>query len=213
MESVNVIYTWPLRSGRGSAVVPIYLATAVAGTPIYLGDQKGSTVVVNPWAIAITPDSRTAYAADEGVGWVTPIDLSTDTAELSVRTGYKSEALAIAPDQAPVAAFSAQLGLAGTPSTFDGSASTSSTSPITTYQWGFGDGTGLTTNASVAQHTYARPGRYLVTLTVTDQAGISTAQVFTGQTMSNNGGPQARSERRIAIRPIPFSSRRQLKSP
>jgi PKD repeat protein len=193
------------RSGRGSAVVPIDLATRVAGGPINLGDQRGSTVVVNPWAIAITPDSRTAYVADESVGWVTPIDLSTYTAELSIRMGYKSEALAMTPDLAPVAAFSARLGLASTPSTFDGSASTSATSPITTYQCGFGDGTGLTTNASVAKHTYTRPGRYLVTLTVTDQAGTSTAQVFTGQTMSNNGGPQARSEGWIAIRahPVP----------
>ena len=68
-----------------------------------------------------------AYVADEGVGWMTPINLSTDSAEPPIRTGYKSEALAIAPDQAPVAAFSAQVALAGLASAFDASASTSST--------------------------------------------------------------------------------------
>ncbi len=126
-----------LGSGRGSAVVPIDLTTGVAGVPIYLdnqrgslGNQKASTVLVNPWAVAITPDSRTAYVADEGVGWVTPVNVTTNSAELSVRTGYKSEALAIAPDQAPVAAFNVQVAVAGFQTTFDASTSTSSTSPI-----------------------------------------------------------------------------------
>lgn len=159
------------KSGRGSAVIPIDLTTSVAGAPIYLGGQRGSRVVVEPWAIAITPDSRAAYVADEGVGWVTPLDLVTNSAEPSIRTGYKSEAVAIAPDQAAVAAFSANS-RAGLATAFDGSASTSSTSPIATYQWGFGDGTGLTTSAPIVQHTYAHPGRYVVILTVTDEAGI-----------------------------------------
>jgi len=200
-----------LGSGHGSAVVPIDLTTAIAGAPIYLDNQrgsldnqKGSTVVVNPWAVAISPDSRTAYVADEGVGWVTPINITTNSAEPSVRTGYKSEALAIAPDQAPVAAFSVQVAVAGFQSTFDASTSTSSTSPIATYQWGFGDGTGLTSSAPVVHHIYSHPGRYFVTLIVTDQAGTSTAQVFTGQTMSNDGGPQAREERWVAIRGHPI---------
>jgi DNA-binding beta-propeller fold protein YncE len=188
-----------LKSGYGSAVVPIDLATGVASAPIYLGEQGHSRVVVEPWSIAISPDGRFAYVADEGVGWVTPIDLATNTAEAPVRTGYKSEAVAIAPDQAPVASFIVHLARAGSPSTFDGSASTSSTSPIATYHWDFGDGTGLPTSVPEVQHTYTQPGRYVVTLVVTDQAGTSTAQVFTGQTMSNNGGPQARTERRIAI--------------
>ena len=168
-----------------------------------LDNQKGSPVVVNPWDVAITPDSRTAYVADEGVGWVTPINLTTNSAEPSIRTGYKSEALAIAPDQAPVAAFSVQVAVAGFHSTFDASTSTSSTSPIVTYQWGFGDGAGLTSSAPVVHHIYSHSGRYFVTLTVTDQAGTSTAQVFTGHTMSNNGGPQARAERWVAIKGHP----------
>jgi YVTN family beta-propeller protein len=190
-----------LRSGPGSAVVPVNLTTGLADAPIYLNGPKGSHVVVEPWAIAVAPDGRTAYVADEGVGWVTPINLMTDTAEAPVRTGYKSEAVAIMPDQAPVAAFSVQLGRAGSPSTFDGSASKSSSSPIATYNWDFGDGTGITTPASEVRHTYVKPGQYVITLTVTDEAGTSTTQIFTGQTMSNNGGPQARAERRVAIEP------------
>jgi DNA-binding beta-propeller fold protein YncE len=189
-----------LQSGNGSAVIPIDLTTGVAGAPINLTIGGKSSVVVEPWAIAITPDNRVAYVADEGVGWVTPINLTTDSAEPPIRTGYKSEAVAIAPDQAPVAAFSVQLAPAGSPSTFNGSASTSSTSPIATRHWDFGDGTGRSTSAPLVQHTYAHPGRYVVTLTVTDKAGTSTTPVFTGQTMSNNGGPQARTERKIKIK-------------
>ncbi len=40
-------------------------------------------------------------------------------------------------------------------------------------------------------HSYARSGSYSVTLTLTNASGTSTTQVFTGQTMSNNGGPSA----------------------
>ncbi len=41
------------------------------------------------------------------------------------------------------------------------------------------------------KHVYAAPGSYRVVLRVTDDAGCSTQQTFTGQTVSCNGGPQA----------------------
>jgi hypothetical protein len=46
---------------------------------------------------------------------------------------------------------------------------------------------------------YAATGSYKVTLTVTDAAGTSTRRVFTGQTVSRNGGPQAKVVHRITI--------------
>jgi hypothetical protein len=47
----------------------------------------------------------------------------------------------------------------------------------------------VTTNAPTASttHAYAVAGVYTASVTVTDQAGTSTAQVFTGQTMSRDG--------------------------
>ncbi len=46
------------------------LATRIARTPIYVGGV--------PWAIAITPDSRTAYVATVD-GKLIPVDLATGT--------------------------------------------------------------------------------------------------------------------------------------
>jgi len=53
--------------------------------------------------------------------------------------------------------------------TFDGSGTTDSDGTVFSYAWDFGDG-----NASdlvAPQHTFARPGEYTVTLTVTDNLG------------------------------------------
>jgi hypothetical protein len=62
---------------------------------------------------------------------------------------------------------------------------------IVSYQWSFGDGQSATTSTPSAAHVYAAPGAYPVSLTVTDSAGTSLTQVFTGQTMSLHGGPEA----------------------
>lgn len=52
---------------------------------------------------------------------------------------------------------------------FDGSASTDSDGTITGYAWDFGDGAAGT--GAKPSHTYATPGTYQVTLTVTDDRG------------------------------------------
>ena len=61
---------------------------------------------------------------------------------------------------------------------------------IASYAWNFGDGT--TGTGESLPHTYAKPGTYSVTLTVTNSAGTSTEIIFpTGQTVLNDGGPSA----------------------
>ena len=65
---------------------------------------------------------------------------------------------------------------------------------------GLGDGvTTATTTTATATHSYVNPGTYTVTLTVTDSAGTSTAQVFTCQTVSRNGGPSATTSQLVTI--------------
>ncbi|TWI51602.1 GH18 family chitinase [Pseudoduganella flava] len=55
---------------------------------------------------------------------------------------------------------------------FDGSASRDvNDQPVTGYAWNFGDGASAA--GATVGHTYAQPGDYLVTLTVTDAAGVS----------------------------------------
>lgn len=75
------------------------------------------------------------------------------------------------PSTAPVAVISAPpQGQVGQPTSFDASQSTAS-SPIVTWLWNFGDG--ATADGLNIPHTYANPGVYNVTLTVTDQNGQS----------------------------------------
>ncbi len=76
------------------------------------------------------------------------------------------------PPSEPTSAVDAQLAISRTsgpaPLTVSVSAagSTSSNAGALTYRWNFGDGTTATTET--ADHTYALPGRYVVSLTVTD---------------------------------------------
>jgi DNA-binding beta-propeller fold protein YncE len=169
-----------------STVTPIDIATNTPGTPISFG-----TGDFNASAIAITPDGQTAYAIYQS-GLATPIDLATDTVGTPISLGSSpGVAIAITPDQAPTAAFSFSAGEPGNPTSFDASASSSPFGSIASYAWNFGDGNTETTTSPTTTHTYAAPGPYSVTLTVTNTQGTSTTQTFTGQTVSNDGGPSA----------------------
>ncbi len=58
---------------------------------------------------------------------------------------------------------------AGEPVTFDGSFSSDPGGTIVSYEWSFGDGS--TGTGADPSHTYAKPGAYTVTLTITDNEG------------------------------------------
>jgi hypothetical protein len=88
---------------------------------------------------------------------------------------------------------------AGSASSFDASASRVAYGTITSYAWNFGDGTSATTTTPAATHAYAAAGVYTATLTETDSAGTSTRRVFTGQTVSRNGGPSAATSRSFVV--------------
>lgn len=61
---------------------------------------------------------------------------------------------------------------AGVEVTFDGSGSQPGDSPIENYLWDFGDGF-ADDSGSIISHTYESPGSYTVTLTVTDEEGLT----------------------------------------
>jgi YVTN family beta-propeller protein len=151
--------------------------------------------------------SKTATATASGaklIAWgpsgVTPVDLSTQLAgtALGVNLSFDAEP-AITPDQAPVASFTVSANAAGGASSFDASASTVAYGNITSYSWDFGDGSSVTTSSPSVTHVYNAAGTYTATLTETDSAGTSTTQVFTGQTVSRNGGPSAATSRAVTI--------------
>jgi YVTN family beta-propeller protein len=170
------------------------------------GIPFGTTIAAPPGTNSITL-SQPATATASGVtmtAWegstVMPVNLSTQLAgsAIGVATWDDIEP-AITPDQAPVAAFTSSVAAAGTPTLFDASASTVAAGTITSYAWNFGDGSTATTATPTTAHTYAAAGTYTATLTETDSAGTSTTRIFTGQTVSRNGGASAYATMSLSI--------------
>jgi YVTN family beta-propeller protein len=181
--------------GSTNNVSPISTATNEVGAPVAAGKE--------PITIAINPDGATAYVSNRKENTVSPIALASAIAEPAIAVGSAPMQLAVTPDQAPVASFTATPATAGAASSFDASASTVEYGSITLYHWNFGDGESADTATPTTTHTYAVAGKYTVTLTETDSAGTSTSTVFTGQTMSRNGGAGAQSSHPLTIVPPP----------
>lgn len=171
-------------------ITPIDLATNTPGTPIQVTQGVAG--------IAITPDSATAYVSNFN-STVVPINLATQTVGSPITVGSNSAGIAISPDEAPVASLVVSGSALGTPTSFDASASTVDYGDIASYAWTFGDGTNATTATPTTTHTYAAVGTYTTTVTETSTAGTSTTTSFTGQTMSQNGGPSAEASQAVTI--------------
>jgi YVTN family beta-propeller protein len=176
------------------------------------GIPEPTTIFAPPEPSSITLSQKaTKTATLELIAWeptsFLPVNLATQTAGTAVGVGTSIDAEpAISPDQAPVASFTVTAGAAGTASSFDASASTVAYGTITSYAWNFGDGNTATNATPTTTHTYAAPGTYTATLTETDSAGTATTQVFTGQTMSRNGGPSAQTIRTVPVTSAPQAS-------
>ncbi|HWM10059.1 MAG TPA: PKD domain-containing protein [Solirubrobacteraceae bacterium] len=196
---------------NGVAVSPdgrsVYVANFVQSVSQYVVGPSGALTPMSPASVAtggngvpvdlvVSPDSRRVYVTipsgpvnlnqfHAGVGGAL-YPMSPD----AVPATNAARGIAIRPRTAPVAAASA--GTSGLLAALDGSASRSPEGSIARYDWDFGDGRVLSDGGATPAHLYAAAGSYQVTLTVTDDAGCSTALVFTGRMASCNGGPTAR---------------------
>lgn len=168
----------------------------------------------DPLGVAVTPDGTGVYVADgipTTVGSTTPagtvsVLTTPTTAEqpASIAVGEAPDAIAITPDQAPVATLTDLPGVAGSATTFSAAESVFPSSPAASYAWDFGDGTSATTSTPTTSHVYASGGDYSATVTVTDAdesaAGASPlTQTFTGQTVLLNGGPGAEASQTVHV--------------
>jgi YVTN family beta-propeller protein len=176
-----------------NSVTPIDTATNTAGTAITVGSV--------PDGIAITPDGATAYVLNGGASAnITPIDTATNAAGTPIAVGSGPRGIAITPDQAPTASFVATPAPAGSQTSFDASGSSASPGQtVASYHWDFGDGSTQTTSSATTTHTYTTAGNQTATLTVTDDAGCSTDQTFTGQTISCNGSGAAQISHQVTV--------------
>jgi DNA-binding beta-propeller fold protein YncE len=109
------------------------------------------------------------------------------------------EAIAITPDQAPVAAFTHATARPGVPASFVGASSRDPDGSIARFEWDFGDGQAIADGGPAPSHTYVRPGSYRVTLTLTDNEGCSTSLKFTGQTAFCNESTSARLAHSVSV--------------
>ncbi|MFZ0181103.1 MAG: PKD domain-containing protein [Candidatus Dormiibacterota bacterium] len=175
----------------GGSVIPIHVATNTAGASIPVSDGVAA-------GISLTPDGKTAYVTSLN-NIVTPIDTASNTAGTPITVGNESAGVAITPDQAPAANLSVLGSALGTATSFDASRSTVAYGSIASYAWNFGDGATAMTTTPTTTHTYPAVGLYTATVTETSTAGTSTTTVYTGQTMSQNGGPSARTSQVVTI--------------
>ncbi len=180
-----------------NVLVPVHIASDTAGTPVAVGQHPVAV------AVAATAAGPTAYVADQFSNEVSVVDVGAATPKqtATIPTAPGPDTLAVTPAQAPVAAFTDTPGTSGGATAFDASAShTTPAGGALSYTWDFGDGSApVTVAVPTTTHTYAAPGLYQVTLTVTDALGASTTVDYTGQTVSIDGGPSATVTQPVAI--------------
>jgi hypothetical protein len=160
--------------------------------------------VENAEAVAVSPDGRylyfhrghnqlgTAAIAADGVPTVLPLTTPWNTGE--------TERMIFQPEPTPVASFTAKPAAPGAAANFDASKSVR----VARFDWDFGDGTTLAGGGPAPRHVYSRAGVYQVTLTVTDDHGCSTRQIYTGQSTTCPGGSAAAST--VAVDTLPAIS-------
>jgi PKD repeat protein len=103
--------------------------------------------------------------ADSGACTALGNSLSAPKGELSHQIAFAEQELT-----PPFASFSVTPSpTPGHPVTFNGSSSSDPGGTIVNYEWSFGDGESA--SGATPSHTYAKPGRYTVTLKVTDAEG------------------------------------------
>jgi YVTN family beta-propeller protein len=185
-------------------VTPITISSGAgtAHTPFNVGQQ--------PTGVAFSPGGSIAYVTNFTDGSITPVTVTTSSGIPSTADALPPgpalqgsppshpAAVAFVPDEGPIAHLVVGLAQAGSPTTFDASASTPGSTPIASYAFSFGDGSAkVISSADVQSHTYELAGTYTASVTVTDTDGVSTTSIFTGQTASGNailtsgGSPEA----------------------
>ena len=179
------------------------IAIAPNGQAVYVTDNATNTVSVIdtrtnqvvgipipvgalPTAPVVSPDGKAVYVASEATSSVSVIDTRTNQVVGTIPVGDEPEGLAIVPNQPPAASFSSRVVRPRVPAVFDAGASRDADGSIASFNWSF-EGAPAFAAVSMISHTFPRPGTFTVVLSLTDDGGCSTTQIFTGQTVHCNG--------------------------
>lgn len=184
---------WGYSIGATGALDPL------AGAPFPTGSWRGHSATVSP-------DGKRLYATNSGFHHISVYSVASSGSLNAIAgspfpAGYSSSQVVITPDQGPVAEFSAEPTPAGNPLSLNASASSDSDGSVAKYHWDFGDGETAVTSTATTTHVYENAGDYTVTLTVTDNSGCSTTQIFSGQTVGCNGSPLAQIAHQVTVPP------------
>jgi YVTN family beta-propeller protein len=208
-DTVSTTITGTVNDPEGIAVTPDGARAYVAGNSSPFGVSvinltndtlvAGSVAAGNfPREIAVEPNGARAFVTSSGSNLLTPIDTATNAPGTALGMNIPG-GVAIAPNQAPTAAFTSSPQPVGSAGAFNGSGSSDPDGSVARYDWDFGDGNTLPNGGPNPSHTYAAAGNYTVKLTVTDNEGCSKTLVFTGQTASCNGKPAAELSQQVSI--------------
>jgi len=182
-------YAFATLGSPASGADRVKLSGSHTVTKVRLVDATKTPLQVD--AVAVDPAGGTAFfcatseatlaAASTGTGAeIAPIPMAAGVSGIS--------AIAVTPDQAPTARLTSHV--SGHTVSLNAASSSAWFGTVAHYAWRFGDGASAIRGPAVS-HTYAKAGTYTVTLVVTDSLGTSTTVVFTGQTVSRNGGRRA----------------------
>jgi hypothetical protein len=179
--------------------------------------EDGTLAVIDSMPIAdvqsavASPDKRFLYLLLTGTNQIGVASLGPDGKPtllphtVAFSTGEPLRLL-LRPEATPAAVVGARPGFPGAESSFDASGSTRAFR----YDWDFGDGTTLADGGPAPTHVYAGAGVYTARVTVTDEHGCSTRQIYTGQSTICPGGASATAT--VALDTLPALGRLSLKN-
>lgn len=161
-----------------AAGTEVRASLAVTGTsPTTLQGKVWVASAAEPDWQMTTTDATTGLQVAGHTGLAAVVSSSTTNGPATVRfDDYAVLGPPEVPNLAPAAAFTATVADLGV--VLDGRGSADPDGTVVGHAWSFGDG--ATATGTTAEHTYATPGTYTVTLTVTDDdgaTGVTTEEV------------------------------------
>ncbi|MGI8523674.1 MAG: PKD domain-containing protein [Nocardioides sp.] len=160
------------------------IESTVPGGNISWGGTKGMFLDANTLYVVNSTNGQLLK-----IGFVNGAPTGTSTVA-NATTDWRGKALflaTVAPNVAPSAAFTSSC--SDISCTFDGTGSTDSDGTVQSYQWAFSDGD--TAGGPTPQKDFAVTGTYNVTLTVTDNAGLSSSVTHQVSVVKPNAPPTA----------------------